>query len=236
MSDKYLDKDGLEYFWSQLQTMLNDKVSLDDIFGLEKAINTNDDLNNYTTGGLFYSSGAATSGSLDNCPHKASAFQLFVYTPSQANVHQLLFPISSGGNGLFYKRVRIGTGENPWSAWAKISSYGLGTQIPQYSDPNNQILTDLNDYKETGMFYCNSNATAGAIYNCPVSVMFHLEVKCTTASSRYMQELTTASIDGVVDVYKRIFAAVPAGQGGGTKWWPWYHFAGTVVQSINVPS
>ncbi len=232
MSDKYLDKDGLEYFWSQLQTMLNTKVSLNDIFGLEKTINTNDDLNNYTTGGLFYSSGSATSGSLDNCPHKASAFQLFVYTPSQANVHQLLFPISSGGNGLFYKRVRTGTGSSTtWSAWAKMSSYGLGTQIPKYSDPNNQHLSDLNDYKETGMFYCNSNATAGDIYNCPVDVMFHLEVKCTTGSTRYLQELTTASTAGNVDLYKRIFTAADGG-----SWGPWYHFAGTVVQPINVPS
>lgn len=184
------------------------KTTIEGVYGVGSAIALNSDLDDITEAGVYYSDSATTSASLSNCPHTSSIFHMFVYIPYGVNVHQFLFPVSAGGNGYFYKRLKT---TNGWTSWTKISSYGLGTSIA--------ASTDLNTITMPGMYYCNSATTAAGLSHCPVSTLFHMEVKCTTGSARYLQEITTAA--DAPTVYRRLYTS--------NGWQSWYKFEGTVV-------
>lgn len=198
------------YTKTQVDTALSSKANMTDVYGVGGAIALNADLDDYTTAGNYYSDSSATSASLSNCPHTTSIFQLFVYIPYGVNVHQLLYPISAGSNGFYYKRMKTTQG---WTAWTKFSSYGMGTAIA--------ANTDLDTMTTPGMYYCNNATTAAGLLHCPVSTLFHMEVKCTTASTRFVQEIVQAGSGDAPTTYKRLYTS------GG--WSAWYKFEGTVV-------
>ena len=193
-----------------LQTAVDGKASVSDIYGVGTAIAPNSDLDDLTAAGVYYSDSAATSASLSNCPHTASIFHMFVYLPYGVNIHQILYPVSSGGNGYYYKRMKTTSG---WTAWARFTSYGLGQSIAQN--------TDLDTVTVPGIYQCNTNALAQSFAHCPCTVMFQMEVKCTTGSTRYLQEITTAPTTGEITLYKRVCTV--------NGWQAWHKFEGTVV-------
>lgn len=193
---------------TSLSDEIASKTTIEGVYGVGTAITSGSDLDDIMTAGAYYSDSATTSASLSNCPHTSSIFHMFVYIPYGVNVHQFLFPVSAGGNGYFYKRLKTTSG---WTSWAKISSYGLGTAIT--------ASTDLNTITMPGMYYCNNATTVAGLLHCPVSTLFHMEVKCTTGSARYLQEITTAA--DAPTVYRRLYTS--------TGWQSWYKFEGTVV-------
>jgi hypothetical protein len=81
--------------------------------------------------------------------------------------------------------------------------------------------TDLDTMTTPGMYYCNNATTAAGLSHCPVSTLFHMEVKCTTASTRFVQEIVQAGSNDAPTTYKRLYTS------GG--WSAWYKFEGTVV-------
>lgn len=184
--------------------------AIEGVYGIGTAIALDSDLDDITTAGAYYSDSQNTSASLSNCPHAASGFQLFVTLPYGVNVHQILYPISAGGNGSFYKRVKTPDG---WQAWAKFTSYGLGTKIA--------VSTDLDTLSQPGVYYWSPANAQQTVTNSPTQKIFVMTVKCTNGSTRYLQEITTAPVDGEIIVYKRAYTQ----QG----WKSWYKFEGTVV-------
>lgn len=195
---------------ASLSDEIASKTTIEGVYGVGTAIALNSDLDDIVDAGVYYSDSATTSASLSNCPHTASIFQMFVYLPYGVNVHQILYPISAGGNSFYYKRIKTTSG---WGAWTKFSSYGMGTAIA--------ANTDLDTVTVPGMYYCNNATTAAGLSHCPVSTLFHMEVKCTTASTRFLQEITVAASASAPTTYKRIYTS------GG--WSAWYKFEGVAV-------
>lgn len=193
-----------------LQTAVDGKASVSDIYGVGTAIALNSDLDDITEAGVYYSDSATTSASLSNCPHTASIFHMFVFIPYGVNVHQILYPISAGGNGYYYKRIKTTSG---WTTWTRFISYGLGSAITQG--------TDLDSLTMPGTYYCNTAQIAGSLSHCPTNTLFKMDVKCTTGSSRFIQEISTSPATGEITLYKRVYTS--------SGWQSWYRFEGTVV-------
>ena len=78
-------------------------------------VNTNDDLNNFTTPGIYVCAATATAGTLSNCP-VSMAFRLEV-VPCAGNIFpmQKLYQASKTDPNI-YIRYKEGT----WGSWKKV--------------------------------------------------------------------------------------------------------------------
>lgn len=84
------------------------------------AIQSGDDLNDYTTPGIYYSATATITASLLNMPEIfASGFSMLI-APISTNNSQIIFPGGLGGD--IYTRSAVSTG---WQSWYKFE----GTRI-----------------------------------------------------------------------------------------------------------
>ena len=100
----------------------DDETLTSDIFsGI--AINSGDDLNDYTTPGIYNSNTSAVTASLLNMPEIfGSGFLMLVLPISSASSVQVIY--AGGGGGTIYTRSSNTSG---WQAWYKYS----GTEIKQ---------------------------------------------------------------------------------------------------------
>ena len=86
------------------------------------AIQSGDDLNDYTTPGIYYSASQSVSLTLANTPETfQSGFAMFVF-PMSANISQVIF--LGGAGGVMYTRSTITSGFQKWYKFegTKISS------------------------------------------------------------------------------------------------------------------
>lgn len=98
------------------------KVTMQQAYGDGTLIETNSNLNTYTTPGLYYAT-IAVATTVTNTPYTETGFRLVVEknTPSSAAVFQTLYP-TSRLHLEFFRRVYEG---GSWSSWYKFE----GTQV-----------------------------------------------------------------------------------------------------------
>ncbi|MDE6500812.1 MAG: pyocin knob domain-containing protein [Ruminococcus sp.] len=114
----YRDKlDGLQnYNDSQVKTDIENISS--QLFGLGNRINSGDDLDSYSTPGIYYSNNASLSGTLVNTPYKTGGFRLEVSRISTSSGFlQKLYP-NSKILGVFFIRWYT---DNAMGEWFRYS-------------------------------------------------------------------------------------------------------------------
>lgn len=97
-----------------LQNQIDDKISINDVFG-ERTTLQNNDLNDIKTPNKYVSGGSSTTASLTNCP-ATSAFIMFVDTvASPYRIVQRIYEYDTITATIkFYIRAYISSG---WGAW-----------------------------------------------------------------------------------------------------------------------
>lgn len=105
------------YSESDLSHTLNDKV-LNLVGSKGTALQSGDDLNNFRSGGLYYSSNAATTNSLLNCPHRDSNFTLIV-KESTSTAWGMQIILGTGSTATIYYRS---INNQSWTPWGFISN------------------------------------------------------------------------------------------------------------------
>lgn len=84
-----------------------------DILRQGTEIEANDDLNDYTEIGAYYSPNSARTATLYNRPWSGSGFKFLVLSISSTSKMQWLLPISNNANSIFF-RSRTTSGFRPW--------------------------------------------------------------------------------------------------------------------------
>lgn len=175
----------------------------------------NDDLNNYTTPGIYQCTGPTVGATLSNSP-TGQPFRMEVkYFATTSSIIQEISGINdtTSGECEIYYRVKLSSG---WKSWVKISkdmpsTYELGTSLASNSD--------LNSLTTPGKWYATSSAIADTISHSPVSgVAFFGETIPSVAGSRYIQILYPNDDTG--DWYKRRYTG---------SWQVWIKYTGTPV-------
>lgn len=93
------------------------KATVDDIFGVGNRINNSDDLNNYTSAGIYYSLDYSVTSTLSNCPITQGGFRLEVnYINTTGRCIQKLISNTADLPVLFLRRYTP-TG---WTSWYKF--------------------------------------------------------------------------------------------------------------------
>lgn len=174
---------------------------------------SNDDLNDYTTPGIYQCSGPTVGATLSNSP-TSQPFRMEVkYFATTSSIIQEISGINdtTSGECEIYYRVKLSSG---WKSWVKISkdmpsTYELGTSLASNSD--------LNSLTTPGKWYATSTAIADTISHSPVSgVAFFGETIPSVAGSRYIQILYPNDDSG--DWYKRRYTG---------SWQVWVKYTGT---------
>ena len=94
-----------------------------DLYERGTAIQTGDDLNDYTTPGSYYSGSAGTSATLINTPYTSANFKLYVLRSAAAGESdyclQFIVTTSNGTNKIFFRNKHSGT----WDNWERLILY-----------------------------------------------------------------------------------------------------------------
>ena len=103
----YMRKYGNPGIWTEWKTFSDDATLF-----TGTAIQSGDDLNDYTTPGIYYSASQLVSSTLANTPERfQSGFAMFVF-PMSANISQVIF--LGGVGGVMYTRSTIKSGFQKW--------------------------------------------------------------------------------------------------------------------------
>ena len=167
------------------------------------AINTGDDLNNYTVPGNYYISTSDIAQNVDNCPSSASG-RLTVITTAGTN---LIYQEYISSAGVTFTRAFT---SGAWTEWKNLqrdiryaftTAFGLANAIGQNED--------LNNYTSPGNYYIATSAIAQTVSNCPSSASGRLTVITTAGVNLIYQEYI--STEGIT--FTRAFTS-----GAWTEW------------------
>lgn len=221
VNGSFLDKNGLTYLWSKIKaklatmnTAINAKATINDIYGLGTAITSGSDLDTFNVPGVYYYGSAPTASTISNLPMTGAAFRLevrYVNNATGNRMHQTFIPLSQAC--VTYTRVRNSAG---WGAWHKNEPefpYLVGTAIANSTD----IFT-----LPVGKYYKQDDIDT--LINIPeeLTVPFYCEIVNTISSGRkrillYPSTVNTAgttymcmeSTDGYGPWFKMSGAQVP---------------------------
>lgn len=189
---------------------------------------TAQDLNTYTTRGIWFASAASIATGGSNYPVGTAGF-LIVLSESQ-----LGGAVQSSGvsqryesvNGKVYTRYISG---GVWTSWAELAQLDANERLPNASFPlsvSNPAGTDANNLTSPGLYYNNSDAQATAALNWPEQLAGSLfveaaEVVAGSANQQITQTYTTRNgSGGVLRTYKRVRFG-----GGAGVWGLWQELA-----------
>lgn len=183
--------------WSSWEKWAYNNATMALTYNNATAINTGDDLNNYTTPGNYYIVTSEIAQAVSNCPSTASG-RLTVITTAGAN---LIYQEYVSSAGVTFTRAFT---SGAWSEWNNIqrdiryaftTAFGLATAIGQNAD--------LNDYTSPGNYYIATSAIAQTVSNCPSNTGCRLTVVTLNAVNAILQTIiTSAGIE-----YKRVFSS-----------------------------
>lgn len=184
-------------------------------------IESNTDLDDLKTSGIYYSLNSTTTATILNRPtlngsaYTGSGFVLQVFTHAPSGKIQVF---TRGGNGISRQWVRAMT-TGGWSNWTQLA---VNDECMKITVPETALSSgdNLNNYYTPGQYRCTTNAAAATLTNCPTSIGFILDVRYNRTASYVLQTIT----DWIgSNVYMRY------GASDGSSWGSWYQYAGTEI-------
>lgn len=153
-----------------------------------------DDLDDYKTSGIFY----ITSSVPSHAPDGATTYSTVFVIHPVGNFVQQIYVRPTLTQGLTQISVRQWSGSTPtWSKWRSVNDMPFAKAI-------HQIVTndDLNDFTDTGVYYCANSATTQTLSHSPYTegiwadgtTGFRLEVYNTTGTGYGFQILYTHNV------------------------------------------
>lgn len=150
--------------------------------GLGTEIPAGADLDDYTTPGVYRTTGASITASLSNKPSGLKNTITLVVTKKFSSA--VVQRISDNITGVTYTRyVNIGGQADDWIL-VEIGSpmtLGLGTEIPTGAD--------LNNYTTPGVYRCVSADIGSSLLNCPINNAFVLIVDASIGGNYILQTI-----------------------------------------------
>lgn len=137
------------------------------------AISANDDLNDYTTPGRYYSGSTAVTASLSNCPITDTGFELIVRKVSSSAYYEQILTVNGVVSNEQYHRVKTSV----WSQWFKNLDFE-DIMNPRISSPViNALATMPQAFRKTikvatynVMHYGVFSSRINGLYSNPVMV------------------------------------------------------------------